>query len=81
MNPNTIASDTLVEAVARAREWMESATPEQLEAMWKAQRESWARAFAPCEHGDPDWETCPGCLQEAADRRAMIRATNNGKAE
>lgn len=27
----------------------------------KAQRESWQRAFAPCEHGDPDWETCPQC--------------------
>lgn len=27
-----------------------------------AQRESWIRGMAPCEHGDPDWETCPGCL-------------------
>jgi len=27
----------------------------------QAQRESWARAMAPCEHGDPDWETCPKC--------------------
>lgn len=27
-----------------------------------AQRESWIRAMAPCEHGDPDWETCPHCL-------------------
>jgi hypothetical protein len=26
-----------------------------------AQRESWVRAMAPCEHGDPDWETCPQC--------------------
>jgi hypothetical protein len=26
-----------------------------------AQRESWVRAMAPCEHGDPDWETCPKC--------------------
>lgn len=25
------------------------------------QRESWIRAMAPCEHGDPDWETCPLC--------------------
>ena len=27
-----------------------------------AQRESWVRGMAPCEHGDPDWETCPKCL-------------------
>ena len=27
----------------------------------QAQRESWIRAMAPCEHGDPDWETCPEC--------------------
>lgn len=31
-------------------------------AMWKAQRESFRRAFEPCEHGDYDWETCPDCL-------------------
>jgi CHAD domain-containing protein len=29
-----------------------------------AQRESWIRAMAPCEHGDPDWETCPHCLAQ-----------------
>lgn len=37
-----------------------------------AQRKSFIRAMAPCEHGDPDWETCPHCLQEIADRRAPI---------
>ena len=35
-----------------------------------AQRESFIRAMAPCEHGDPDWETCPECLQKYADRNA-----------
>jgi hypothetical protein len=35
----------------------------------EAQRQSWIRAFAPCEHGDPDWETCPGCLADAEKRR------------
>ena len=29
----------------------------------QAQRESFIRAMAPCEHGDPDWETCPHCLE------------------
>lgn len=27
----------------------------------EAQRESFARAMAPCEHGHRDWETCPAC--------------------
>ena len=27
------------------------------------QRGSWVRAMAPCEHDDPDWETCPQCLE------------------
>jgi hypothetical protein len=31
--------------------------PEEIE----AQRQSWIKAMAPCEHGDPDWETCPEC--------------------
>jgi hypothetical protein len=31
-----------------------------------AQRESWSRAEAPCEHGDPDWDTCPKCRQALA---------------
>ena len=48
-------------AMVRAREWERTATPEQKAAMLQAQRESWIRAFAPCEHGDPDWETCPKC--------------------
>jgi hypothetical protein len=26
-----------------------------------AQRESWIRAMAPCEHGVADWETCAQC--------------------
>ena len=30
-----------------------------------AQRESWIRAFEPCEHGDYDWETCSQCRAPA----------------
>jgi hypothetical protein len=30
-------------ALARAKEWLANATPEEREAMWKAQRESWVR--------------------------------------
>lgn len=36
-------------------------------AMYEAQRQSWMRAMAPCEHGDPDWETCPECRAHAKE--------------
>lgn len=29
-----------------------------------AQRESWTRAMAPCEHGVADFEECADCRQE-----------------
>lgn len=46
---------------------LDAMTPDQRakfeQAQLEAQRESWIRAFEPCEHGDYDWETCPQCLQ------------------
>lgn len=51
----------LKDAIAAAREWERTATSEEKAAMRQAQRESWIRAFAPCEHGVRDWETCPEC--------------------
>jgi len=47
--------------LARARERVASMTPTEREAMWAAQRESWVRGMAPCEHGVSDWEDCPDC--------------------
>jgi hypothetical protein len=32
---------------------------------YQAQRESWARAMAPCEHGIRDWEQCEECGRAA----------------
>lgn len=49
---------------ARVRRWYATTTPDEQVEMWRKQRESWMRAFAPCEHGDPDWETCPKCLHQ-----------------
>lgn len=49
-------------ALARADEWMRTADPGQLTAMWQKQRESFVRGMGPCEHGEDDWETCPECL-------------------
>lgn len=54
---------TADEIKARVRHWYATTTPDEQVEMWRKQRESWMRAFAPCEHGDPDWETCPKCLQ------------------
>ena len=36
----------------------------------EAQRESWIRGMAPCEHGDPDWETCEKCRSQSTDQSA-----------
>jgi hypothetical protein len=49
-------------------------SPEDKQAMFEAQRQSFIRALAPCEHGDPDWETCPECL-------AALRAQANREGE
>jgi len=54
-------SPELQQALARAKAHWEAMTPEAQAAMLHAQRESWVRAMGPCEHGDPDWETCPKC--------------------
>ena len=49
-----------------ARQYVESLTPAQYAEMIAAQKQSFIRAMAPCEHGDPDWETCPECLAKYA---------------
>jgi hypothetical protein len=49
----------------RANERYANMTPEEQAAMWKAQRESWARAFStPCDHGGLDFEQCPKCREK-----------------
>lgn len=35
----------------------------------QAQRESWVRGMAPCEHGVLDWETCAQCREASHDRQ------------
>lgn len=50
------------EMIRKSNERYETMSPDEQQAMWKAQRESWVRAFTtPCEHGDLDWESCPHC--------------------
>lgn len=64
---------TTEEIQERVRNWYATTTPEQQAEMWRLQRESWVRAFAPCEHGELDWETCPGCLAGTESSRGDAR--------
>lgn len=52
----------------RAKAAVEAMSPAEYKAMLDAQRESWARAMAPCEHGIRDWEDCPDCRREATQK-------------
>lgn len=63
---------TEAEIRERVRRYWETATPEQVASMIAAQRESFIRAMAPCEHGDPDWETCPHCIEAALAKPRVI---------
>lgn len=55
-------SPELQAALDRARAWMATATPEQIEAMQIEQRKSWVRGMTtPCEHGELDFEQCGEC--------------------
>ena len=59
MTPDIAA---MLAAIETERAAMPPEARAELEARERAaQRESWVRAMAPCEHGDPDWETCPKC--------------------
>ena len=58
--------DELQRAFSDAQARYDAMTPEQQQAMWEAQRQSWLRSMAPCEHGVRDWETCPDCRDSAA---------------
>lgn len=59
---------TLEELIEFAKNY--KMTPDEIE----AQRQSWVRAFTtPCEHGELDFEQCPGCLE----RRHTQQSTEN----
>jgi hypothetical protein len=53
-------------ALDRAKDWWNTATPEQRAEMKRKQRESYIRAMTtPCPHGVLDFETCPECRDMA----------------
>lgn len=47
--------------VSAAQSRYEAMSLEERTAHDEAQRQSWIRGMAPCEHGVWDWETCPKC--------------------
>lgn len=49
----------------RAKARVAAMTPEERLAMIEAQRQSFVRAMAPCEHGIADWEDCSDCRRQA----------------
>lgn len=59
-------SEELKALIERARAYVDAMSPAEYKDMIDAQRESFIRAMGPCEHGDPDWETCPECLAKYA---------------
>jgi hypothetical protein len=62
-----MAEDKLRELVAKANARYDAMTPEEKRAHDEAQRASFVRAFAPCEHGRIDFETCPKCRNWTKD--------------
>lgn len=62
-------SADLRDALKAAHERTLAMTPAERQAMFEAQRQSFIRAMGPCEHGDPDWETCPECRAQASALR------------
>lgn len=60
----------LTEALAKAAERVKAMSPEEQQAMWQAQRESFVRGMTtPCEHGELDFEQCPQCRPTRKDDR------------
>ena len=62
--PPASLQEPLRSAMIAAHQRTLAMTPDEKRAMYEAQRQSFIRAMAPCEHGDPDWETCPQCLSK-----------------
>lgn len=60
--PPANTKEPLRSALINAHQRTLAMSPDEKQAMFEAQRQSFIRAMAPCEHGDPDWETCPRCL-------------------
>ena len=61
----------LADLLRASRVKIAAMSPAEYAAMIEAQRQSFARAMAPCEHGIVDWETCPDCRAAIRNRGAQ----------
>lgn len=55
----------LEQRLSEARAKYDAMTPAEKVAMHEAQRQSFLRSLAPCEHGVSDWEDCEQCRDRA----------------
>ena len=60
-----ITTTDISDLLRRAAEAYRNLSPEEKVKHDEAQRQSWLRGMAPCEHGVSDWETCPQCRAQA----------------
>lgn len=56
-----MTEEELKALIAKSVERYAALSPEEKVAHDEAQRRSWARGMAPCEHGIADWEDCRDC--------------------
>jgi hypothetical protein len=61
-----VTSPELLTRIDEAMRRVEAMAPEEKREMYRKQRESWVRAFQPCEHGIYDFEQCGDCRGDAA---------------
>lgn len=60
-----VTSPELLAALEESRIRYDAMTPEEKAEVDRKQRESWIRAFGPCDHGVLDFEECPQCRGDA----------------
>lgn len=71
-------SSDLLRLLAEAKAHVDRMSPEQKEAMYEAQRQSYARSLKPCPHGKIDFEQCAECRKEYATGGFVAPARTTG---
>lgn len=66
----------LLELLRSSKAKVDAMTPDERAAMIEAQRQSFARSMAPCEHGISDWEDCLDCRNAALASELMTWVNN-----
>jgi hypothetical protein len=56
-----VGAKIIIKGLEEAVAFVKAMSPEDHAAMIEAQRQSWVRGMAPCEHGVADWEDCGEC--------------------